>query len=91
MRARARRGVWARGGYAQLGWVVADRLEPVARYAVPLPEGEDADQHDVTAGLDALFHGDAPKWQTLVGVRLQQRDGGDTRDLSLQSRLSLAP
>lgn len=78
------------GHYTQLGYVIARRFEPVVRYAFILPGGGGNDQHDVAGGLNVFFRGHAFKWQTSVSVRVQPRDGSDTRDTRLQSLLSLA-
>lgn len=78
------------GHYTQLGYVIARRFEPVARYSFVRPGGEGNDQHDVAGGLNVFFRGHAFKWQTFVSVRFQPRDGRDTQDMRLQSQLSLA-
>jgi hypothetical protein len=80
----------ALGPYTQLGYVIADRFEPVARYSVLLGQGVGNDQHDLAGGLKVFFRGHAFKWQNFVSVRVQPHDGQLTRDLSFQSQLSLS-
>lgn len=80
----------ALGHYTQLGYVIANRFEPVLRYSALLPEGKHNDQHDLAAGLNVFFHGHAFKWQTSASARLQPRHGRETRDVRFQSQISLA-
>jgi EmrB/QacA subfamily drug resistance transporter len=78
------------GHYTQLGYVIANRFEPVVRYAFLRPDREGNDQHDVAGGLNVFVHGHAFKWQTFVSVRPWADDEGDTPDVRLQSQLTLA-
>jgi len=80
----------ALGHYTQLGYVIARRFEPVARYSFVLPGGEGNDQHDVAGGLNVFLRGHAFKWQTFVTARFQHPDGKTTPDIRVQSQLSLA-
>lgn len=78
------------GHHTQLGYVIANRLEPVVRYAFVLRDAEGDDQHDVAGGLNLFVRGHAFKWQNFVSVRFQDGDGGRPRGVLLQSQLSLA-
>ncbi|MEZ4266744.1 MAG: hypothetical protein R3F39_10230 [Myxococcota bacterium] len=78
------------GHYTQVGYVVGNRVEPVVRCSFLLPRGEGANHHDLAAGANLYIRGQAFKWQSVVSVRLQPRDGSGTRDVSLQSQLSLS-
>jgi hypothetical protein len=78
------------GHYTQLGYVIVGRFEPVVRYSFLLPDGRADDAHEVAGGLNVFFHGHAFKWQNSLSVRFQPRYGGDTRDVRIQSQLSLA-
>lgn len=81
--------VSALGHYTQLGYVIAKRFEPVARYSLLLSEGRN-DQHDLAGGLNVFVRGHALKWQNFVSVRVQPGDGRYTQDVLLQSQLSLS-
>jgi len=80
----------ALGHYTQLGYVIARRFEPVARYSFMMPGGEGNDQHDVAGGLNVFIRGHAFKWQTFVSARFQHPDRWTTPDMRVQSQLSLA-
>lgn len=78
------------GHYTQLGYVIANRFEPVVRYGFLLPDHEGNDQHDVGAGLNVFVHGHQFKWQTFVSTRPWADDEGAAPDVRLQSQLTLA-
>ncbi|NJK33012.1 MAG: hypothetical protein HC927_11700 [Deltaproteobacteria bacterium] len=78
------------GHYTQVGYVIAQRLEPVVRYSLLAPAGADEDQHDVAGGLNLFVRGHAFKWQNFVSVRFHDHDGVATHDVLIQSQLSLA-
>lgn len=78
------------GHYTQLGYVIANQLEPVVRYGFLLSDGDGNDQHDVAGGANVFFHGHAFKWQNFVSVRFQAGDGSDRQDVRFQSQLSLS-
>jgi len=74
------------GHHTQLGYVIAERVEPVVRYALMQPREGNA-QHDLAGGLNVFLRGHAVKWQTSVSVRLH---GRERPDVHLQSQLGLA-
>ncbi|MFN7142940.1 MAG: porin [Myxococcota bacterium] len=84
------------GHYTQAGYVIADRVEPVVRYAFLMPVDGEGDTHDVSGGLNLFFRGHALKLQTNVGVRevlahpVGVRDSEKTRDVYVTSQLTLA-
>lgn len=80
----------ALGHYAQVGYVIGGRVEPVIRLSSVLPAGAGNDRHELAGGLNLFFRGHALKWQTFVTSDLQPRDGRDTRDVRVQSQLGLA-
>ncbi len=90
------RRVDAIGHYTQAGYVIADRIEPVVRYAFLMPLDGEADTHDVSLGLNLFLHGHALKLQSNVGVRevlahpFGVRDDEKVRDVYVKSQLTLA-
>ncbi len=80
----------ALGHYTQLGYVIAKRFEPVARYSFVLPGGAGGDQHDLAGGFNVFIRGHAFKWQTSVSARFPHAAGMTTPDMRLSSQLSLA-
>lgn len=92
--ARQRGPQWARqplsavGHHTQLSYLIRRRVEPVARYAMLVPVGDGAPQHDLTGGLNVYVHGHSLKLQTAVSARFHE--GPRSPDLLLQSQLTLA-
>lgn len=77
------------GHHAQLGYVIARRVEPVVRYALVQPIGVTA-THELAGGLTVYLRGHAIKWQTSVSARLGGRDGRTTTGITLASQLGVA-
>lgn len=84
------------GHSTQAGYVIADRVEPVVRYAFLLPLDGEADTHDVSGGLNIFLRGHALKLQANVGVRevlehpFGVRDDEKARDVYVKSQLTAA-
>ena len=82
------------GHHTQVGYVIADRVEPVVRYTFLLDD--EVDTHDASAGLNVFLHGHRLKLQGNVGVRevlehpFGVRDDEKTRDVYVETQLSLA-
>jgi hypothetical protein len=76
------------GHHTQLGYVIAQRVEPVVRYAMVMPTRTGETRHDLAGGLNVYLHGHGLKLQTFVSARFQR--GLQAPDVRLQSQLSLA-
>src|SRR5690606_4433154 len=54
------------GHYTPIGQVIADRFEPVVRYAVLARPGNAVIEHDVAGGFNLFVRGHALEWQNSV-------------------------
>lgn len=76
------------GHHTQLGYVIANRVEPMVRYAVLTPTRHGETRHDLAGGLNLYLQGHGLKLQTFVSARFE--GGLHAPDVRLQSQLSLA-
>lgn len=90
------RHVDAVGHATQVGYVIAEQIEPVVRYAFLLPRDGEADTHDASAGVNVFLRGHALKLQGDVGVREVRahpfgvRDDEKSRAVYVKSQLTVA-
>ena len=80
------------GLHAQAGYVIADRYQPVVRFAMLDPDGDDNNTQKITAGLNVYFKGHNLKWQTDAGVAMYEApEGTDVEnDMIIRSQLQVA-
>lgn len=76
----------ALGLCAQTGYVILDRYEPAARYAVVAPFGEPR-LHELTAGFSVYFLGHAFKWMNDVSLLTTEGDDVFETDVRFRSML----
>lgn len=76
------------GHHTQLSYVIAQRVEPVLRYALIRPFDGGETLHDLTGGLNLYFEGHALKLQTEVSARF--RGGQPAPDVRLETQLTVA-
>ena len=69
------------GVLGQAGYVIAERVEPVVRYARQRDAFNDGVEHEILGGLNIYFTGDHLKWQTGAGILIDSADGGTTNAL----------
>ena len=65
------RALEAFGAFAQTGYVIAERFQPLVRYAVIARDGSNNDEHDLAAGFNVYFYGHSLKWQNELNFSLQ--------------------
>lgn len=70
--------------------MIADRFEPVVRYAVLARPGNAVIEHDVAGGFNLFVRGHALEWQNSVNVRLRPELGHHAADVSVRSQLSVS-
>ncbi|HOX42484.1 MAG TPA: porin [Myxococcota bacterium] len=74
----------ASGAYLQAGYLIAERVEPIVRYTLVVPEGRKSAQ-EAAAAVSVYFHKHAFKWQTQYAARVNpgvlsgQDPGADDR------------
>jgi hypothetical protein len=81
-----------RGFHAQAGYVIADQYQPVVRFTMLDPEGDDNNTQKITAGMNLYFKGHNLKWQTDVGIAMYEAPEGEevNNDVIVRSQLQLA-
>ena len=77
----------AMGLYAQMGYVIASRYQPVARYELYSPEGGE-NEHVVAVGFSTYFFKHKVKWQTDAAALLY--DNGQDADYRIRTQLQFA-
>jgi hypothetical protein len=80
----------ALGMHLQLGYVIGELVQPVARYSLVAPDGGDNDTHEILGGLGFYFWGHEVKWQTDGGALLSEAPGGTATDYRVRTQLQLA-
>jgi len=80
------------GFHAQAGYVIADQYQPVVRFTMLDPEGDDNNTQKITAGMNLYFKGHNLKWQTDVGIVMYEAPEGEEvdNDVIVRSQLQLA-
>lgn len=80
------------GFHAQAGYVIADKYQPVVRFAMLDPDGDDNNTQKITAGLNIYFKGHNLKWQTDAGIAMYEAPEGAVaeNDMVIRSQLQLA-
>lgn len=58
------------GGHVQAGYVIANLVQPAARYAIVNPDGNDNNRQEILGGLSFYFFKHNLKWQTDGGAVL---------------------
>ena len=58
----------ASGFMLQAGYVILERVQPVVRWAVVFPDGDDNDLEEILGGLSVYFKKHSLKWQTDAGI-----------------------
>lgn len=80
----------ALGLHLQIGYVIGELVQPVARYSLVAPDGADNDSHEVLGGIGFYFWGHEVKWQTDGGALLTEAAGGTAKDYRVRTQLQLA-
>ncbi|MEZ4270823.1 MAG: porin [Myxococcota bacterium] len=76
------------GMHLQVGYLALGRIQPVVRYAVIDPDGEDNEQQEMLAGIAVYFFEHGLKWQTDGGALVYA--AGNRTDMLLRTQLQLA-
>lgn len=84
------RALEALGLHLQLGYVIGELVQPVARYSLVAPDGADNDSHEILGGVGFYFWGHDVKWQTDGGALLTEAPGGTAKDYRVRTQLQLA-
>jgi hypothetical protein len=80
-------GAW--GLHAQAGYVIKEHVQPVVRYALVDPDGDDNNTQEIMGGLSIYIFQHNLKWQTEAGALLRQDPAGGLTDFVLRSQLQL--
>jgi hypothetical protein len=80
----------ALGYHLQAGYLVADLIQPVVRFAYVAPEGPDNNLQEFLAGISLYFFNHGFKWQTDAGPLTTSRAGGSTTNFQIRSQVQLA-
>lgn len=81
----------AMGVHGQLGFLVADMIQPVLRYAWVDPTGDDNAQHEIGGGIAAYVHKHNVKFQADVsGLRDEAVGGWDASNVRIRSQIQLS-
>ncbi len=83
-------GFGALGLHVQAGYVIAQKVQPVFRYALYNASGADNALHEILGGISCYFRGHNLKWQTEAGGLLQQDGPAAQSDIVVRSQLQLA-
>ena len=78
------------GYHLQVGYLLTEMLQVLARFAMDVPEGEDDNVQAATVGLNAYFEKHSLKWQTDITVLTTQDVGNDPSEFRLRTQLQLA-
>jgi hypothetical protein len=73
------------GMYAQAGYVVGGKYQPVVRYSMVDFDGDKNNETEMTAGLSVYYRKHNVKWQTAFSM-----EASDTTDRLVQSQLQFA-
>ena len=74
--------------FAQAGYVLADRFQPVVHFATV--DADPLTQREITGGLSVYFFGHNLKWTTDVSQIHTDLDGATADDMRVRSQLQLA-
>lgn len=83
---RAREGT---GGVVQVGYLVTEHVEPIARYSFVSPKGSNNDTHELTGGLNLYLYKHNLKWMNDVGASIRPEVGKTTTDYIYESQLQM--
>lgn len=78
------------GFHLQVGYVIAERFQPVFRYALVAPDGSDNDLQEIALGFSSYFFGHNFKWQTDAALLSEQDPSGDRNNYRLRSQLQFS-
>lgn len=83
-------GFGALGMHAQLGYVIAGRIQPVFRYGVLDSDGKDTFKQEIFGGISLYFAKHNLKWQTEIGGLLEKDGEEDFTNTVVATQLQLA-
>ena len=72
------------GAFAQLQFLIAGRFEPVFRYGMNNPDGDDNNTHELTLGFTIYIYGQNFKWENNFTTMLEDtiKENGDAETLA---------
>lgn len=78
------------GLHIQAGYMLSDKLQPVVRYAVVVPDGDDNNVHEILAGVSLYQFAHNFKLQADVGAQLSETTGDMAVDFLARTQLQLS-
>lgn len=75
------------GFFVQGGYLIAERFQPVARWAVVFPDGDLNDYEEILGGLSIYFQKHSLKWQTESGISSAETTRGSEISPVVRSQL----
>lgn len=81
----------ALGAHVQAGYLIKKMVQPVVRYAIVMPQGDDEhDRHEIAGGVSAYFWGHKIKWQTDFTALLSETAADTRKDYLVRTQVQLA-
>ncbi|HVY29097.1 MAG TPA: porin [Polyangiaceae bacterium] len=77
------------GGVVQVGYLVTEHVEPIARYSFVSPKGSNNDTHELTGGVNLYLYKHNLKWMNDVGASIRPEVGKTTTDYIYESQLQM--
>lgn len=78
------------GAHVQAGYLLTPMYQPVVRFALVDPDGDDNNVMELTGGFSMYFFQHGLKWQTDVGALISQGTDGNVTDLQGRTQLQLS-
>ncbi|MEE8409405.1 MAG: porin [Myxococcota bacterium] len=78
------------GFHLQAGYVMADRFQPVIRYARIMPDASADNRQELLTGVTVYFFGHSVKWQLDGGALITETPEGRNTDTLVRTQVQLA-
>lgn len=79
----------ATGGVVQIGQLIGEHVELIARYSFVSPKGANNDTHELTGGVNLYFYKHNLKWMNDIGASIRPEVGKTTTDYIYESQLQM--